>query len=231
MPDIEPSRVLRLSLDINVFAADRIARDRRRRGTACSMLVEAVRAGYCPTGPVQLITSVPLIENWADVLRRKFGYSPDAAQELAWILQAYAEEGPLGFGAQVVVGSGHIPFETEEQMRKAVETHAGPRNKGKLFNEMEDDRHVLLSALAGRAEILATSDLDDFQRGPSMLMERDDVTLFPNGDAPLVIAKPSFVAFWLRQGVIPDYAFMRGRPDEFVFKEKAEAVLAKLTRA
>ena len=52
MPDLAPPRVIRLSLDINVFAADRLARDQGRTGTACSALVEAVSAGHlcCRSG-------------------------------------------------------------------------------------------------------------------------------------------------------------------------------------
>ena len=33
---------------------------------------------------------------------------------------------------------------------------------------------------------------DDFQKGPAISLERDDVILFPTGDHVLVIAKPSF---------------------------------------
>ena len=56
-------------------------------------------------GPVQLITSVPVIETWANVLRRHFGYTADAAGAKAWILQEYAESGPLGLHPQIVLGS------------------------------------------------------------------------------------------------------------------------------
>ena len=206
---------LRICLDLNVLVADRLARDRGRGGAAASTLVEAVAAGTCPAGPVQLVTSVPIIENWADVLRRFFGYDRLAAGELAWILQAYAIDGPLGFAPQVVLGSGHVPFETDEQMRASVLVHERRENVDKLFDEVTDDRHVLVAALAGRADILATANMQDFVRGPAVALERDDVALFPWGGRTLVIARPAFVAHWLRQGVVPDHAFVAANPDEF----------------
>ena len=89
-------RVIRLSLDINVLFEDRLAVHRGTPGTASSYLVDAVREGYCPAGPVQLIVSVPMIENWASVLVPNFKYSNERAQETAWLLHDYASEGTIG---------------------------------------------------------------------------------------------------------------------------------------
>jgi hypothetical protein len=69
--------------------------------------------------------------------------------------------------------------------------------------------------LAGRADILVTADLDDFIRGPAIRLQRPDVALFPFADTTLVVAKPSFAAHWLRQGVVPDAAFIAARPAAF----------------
>lgn len=223
---------LRLSLDINVLFSDRRARDRNVRGTAASMLVDAVRDGRCPAGPVQLVTSVPVIENWADVMERHLGYDADAAREKADLLYAYAAEGPSGESPQIVVGAGHIPFGTEEQVRQAVEQHALPNNANRLFDEITDDRHVLLAALAGRADILATSDTDLFSKG-AIRLEREDVVLYPFQGRTLVIARPSFVAHWLRQGIVPDYAYVQANPDDFRIggDPKDLSIEAGLTRA
>lgn len=103
---MNPGRVIRLAIDLNVLWSDQRARDQNVRGTAASMLVDAVRDGTCPAGPVQLITSVAVIEAWADVLRRHFGYGPDAAQEKAGLLQEYATQGPLAAAPHLVVGRG-----------------------------------------------------------------------------------------------------------------------------
>jgi len=76
-------RVIRLSIDLNVLFADQRARDKGLRGTAAQMQMDAVRDGTCPAGPVQLVTSVPVFEDWVDVMRRHLGYSRDFAQEKA----------------------------------------------------------------------------------------------------------------------------------------------------
>jgi hypothetical protein len=113
------------------------------------------------------------------------------------------------------VGAGFIPFETEEQLRQSIETRQSSSEAAKLFHEVQDDRYVLETALAGRADILVMADLDDFIRGAAIRLRRPDVALFPFGDMTLVVAKPSFAAHWLRQGVIPDAAFIAARPEEF----------------
>ena len=218
-------RVLRLSLDLNVLYADQKSRDRRVRGTAASMLVDAVRDGTCPAGPVQLVISVPVIENWADVLRRHFGFDAQAAREKAEILHACAADGPVPEGPRVVVGAGFVPFGTEREVEAEVRKHALPRNAGKLFDELMDDRHVLLAALAGEADILASGDDDLFTTPKDVIrFERDDVILHPAGKRPLVIAKPAFVAYWLRRGVVPDADFVNGNPGDFIRRAPDAAV-------
>lgn len=86
-------RAIRVRLDINVLVADLPGTIKGRKGTASRYLVDAVRNGECDAGPVQLIAPVPLIENWASVLMRRFNYDKDAAEETAWLLQDYALEG------------------------------------------------------------------------------------------------------------------------------------------
>ena len=218
MPSVNPERVVRLSLDLNVLWSDQRARDLGVRGTAASMLVDAVRDGRCPAGPVQLITAVPVIEAWADVLRRHLGYAPDAAREKADLLQDYAIQGPMAASPRLVVGSGHVPFGTEQEVLDSIRTHAEPENADKLFDELADDRNVLLAALAGQADLLATSDADLFTKGNAIALERPDVVLHPFAGRILVVAKPSFVAYWLRLGYVPDQAFVEARPDEFKAK-------------
>lgn len=129
------------------------------------MLVDAVAAGVCPAGPVQLVISVPMIESWANVLRRHFGFPLAAAEEMAWIARSYAVDGPLGLAPQIVVGSQFVPFERETDMRNAIRAHSRDDQTEKLFDEISDDRNVLLAALAGRAQLLATANLRDFARG------------------------------------------------------------------
>jgi PIN domain len=221
VPALAPCRVLRLAVDINVFVADILAQRRGFRGSAATMIATAVRDGSCPAGPVQLVTSVPIIENYANVLHRHLGYSSEDAEAKAWMLSEYAIDGPVPESPRVVVGAGYIPFETEEQLQQSITQQAGTAGTGKLFDEIRDDRYVLETALAGRADILVTGDVHGFSKGSAIKLRRGDIVLFPFGGRRLVIGNPAFVAYWLRQGVIPDEEFVAGRPDEFAPAEEA----------
>src|SRR5215813_4350916 len=197
-------RTIRLALDINVFIADILSTDVGRRNTAASFLVQAVGSGTSPAGPVQLVTSLPIIENYANVLSRRLGYDADAAEERAWILQQYAPEGPMPDHPYLSVGGGYIPFETEEEWRRSLGNHLGRSEADKLFHEIQDDRYVLETALVGRADILVTADVAGFAKGPAVRFERNDVLLFSFADRALVIGSPRFVAHWLSQAIVPD---------------------------
>jgi len=215
MPIVGAEPTIRVALDINVLVADLLAGMRGRRGTAAATLVNMVRRGTCPAGPLQLITSLPVIENYANVLRRHFDYDAADADEKAWILQQYALEGPAPNAPYVTVGAGYIPFETEEELRRSIVAHASRKDTDKLFHEIQDDRYVLETALAGRADILATGDMQGFAKGPAVSFQRDDVILFPFAGRDLVIATPQFVVHWLSQGIVPNAAFIAGHAGDF----------------
>jgi len=207
--------IIRLAVDINVFITDILSQRRGRRGFAATAVVEAVRHGTCPAGPVQLITSLPIIENFANVLRRKLDYDAQAADQKAWLLEAIALEGPAPSRPLLTVGAGYIPFETEAQLRQSIAAQLRQPDADKLFDEIRDDRYVLETALAGRADILVTCNVADFARGPAIQFQRTDFVLFPFADRKLVIGTPSFAIHWLRQGIVPDAAFIADRPDAF----------------
>jgi hypothetical protein len=209
-------RIIRLAVDINVFIADILSSRPQGRASASTRIVEAVREGRCPAGPVQFIASLPMIENFANVLLRRLGYGRSEADEKAWLLEQYALEGPMPSHPYVAVASGYIPFETEEQFRRAAEDQLRPEHAGKLFDEVQDDRYVLETALAGRADILVTADVAGFRKGGAVRFTRDDVLLFPLADRALMIGSPHFVSYWLFQGVVPAAAFIASRPEEFV---------------
>jgi hypothetical protein len=217
---LSPEPVIRLTLDLNVFVADLIAAERRVKATAASALVEAVRDGVCPAGPVQLVVSIPMLEALADVLVRKLAYPRDDAALLTDIIAAYASEGPVPTPPLITLGTGFIPFADEHDIARAIANRMSRRDKP-LFDEIEDDRHVLTTALAGRADILVTANIRDFIRGPTIRLARTDVALYPISDSMLVIATPTFVRHWLWQGIIPDAGFINARPDEFPLERPA----------
>jgi PIN domain len=212
---VTDERVVRLAPDINVFIADILSRRNRRRATASTRIVDAVSSGRSPAGPVQLVTSLPIIENYANVLERRLGYEAADAAEKAWILEQYAREGPLPTDPYVAVGSGYLQFETEQEWLQATQTHLKRRDR-ELFNEIQDDRYVLETAVVGRADLLVTCDVSDFCRGPAVRLARPDVVLFPLADWTLVIGTPQFAAYWLGQGVVPDARFVADHPGDFV---------------
>lgn len=200
--------MLRLALDINVFVAEILSRQNRVAPTACAQLVNWAADGVSPAGPTQLVISVPMLENFANVLKRAFGYSAVDAQARADLLNAYATEGPIPVPPFIAVAMGYVPFETEDEMRKSIEAFAAKSQiAGRLFHETQDDRYVLETAIAGQADILATIDLNDFAR--------DDVLVFPFAAKDLVIAKPAFAAHWIARGIVPDAKFIRDNRDEF----------------
>lgn len=207
------TRAIRLTLDLNVLVSDLIARERGIAATAASMIVDAVRDGISPAGPVQLVVSIPMIEAYADVLERRLDYPREAAFAKAEMLGAYALEGPMPIAPLITVGAGFVPFATEEEIRQAAKAFVGRKRPG-LFDEIEDDRHVLLTAIGGRADILVTNNLADFLRGPARRV-RDDVLVVPLADRSLVVANAAFARYWLSQGVIPDADFIAARRDLF----------------
>ncbi len=224
MPGVAGARILRLALDINVLVADILSRRKGRRGTASSLLVDFIRDGRTLAGPVQLVTSLPIIENFASVLRRHFGYTEAEAAEKAWLLEEYTLEGPMPDHPYVIIGAGFIPFETEAELCQAAAAFADRSDVERLFNEVRDDRYVLETALAGQADILVTANMADFVRGPAIRLERDDVVLYPFAGRMLVIASPAFTAFWLRQGVVPDAAFITAHPAEFKIQPPGKTI-------
>jgi hypothetical protein len=208
--------VLRLTLDINVFVADILSRQNRVATTACAQLVNWAANGVSPAGPTQLVISHPMLENFANVLVRAFGYSALDAQARADLLNAYATEGPIPIPPFIAVAMGFVPFETEAEMRQSVANFgAKGTSVDKLFHETQDDRYVLETAIAGQADVLVTLNLEDFARGGVIRFERDDMFVVPFAGKDLVVSKPAFAAHWIARGVVPHAKFVRDNPDEF----------------
>lgn len=208
----------RLCLDINVFFADLRSKARRLRPTACSDLFSYAATGRFPGGATQLIISVPMIEQWESVLKRHFGYNSLDASETAWLLYDMARDGPLPISTLLVVGSVFVPFATERETEEAARSRATRTGDGGtkgIFGAIEDDRHVLLTAIAGKADILVTGNMRDFRRSEVLEFERDDMLVVPTPDYHLVVGTPGFAAHWLRQGIVPNWDLVSSHTDEF----------------
>lgn len=168
------SRIITAVFDINVFYAALLSKRVFGRETATQLLVNYARNGICPIGPFQLITSIPIIENFQNVLVRHGKYSGEAAFARADTLRLMAENGPTGIPPIIPVASGIVPLETEQQYDISKHNHNRfGKPKGKLFHETQDDRYVLETAIAGRADFLITTNLIDFTR-TSLALEIED---------------------------------------------------------
>lgn len=166
---------IRLCLDLNVWVADFLAAAKGRRGSSSTWLVNAVRDGACPAGPLQLVISFPMLDRLAQVLRRGFAAHADTARDLTAAIGAIAAAGPAGEEPHIVLGgTGVLP------MRDA------------------EDQGVLETALAGKAHLLATANLADFPVGQSVLGKARVYT--PPQGGTLLIAHPDHVANMLRRG-------------------------------
>jgi predicted nucleic acid-binding protein len=177
--------MLRLCLDVNVWVSHYLAAARRPDlATASGGLVRIALAGVCRVGPVQLIVSHAMLDTLTFVLRRIPVTAPfaDMARDQ---IEAAAAGGGLTEPPSIILGG----------------TAAYP-----LLDR--EDAGVLDAAMAGRADLLVTSNIADFVRGPRA---RTDTTILstrdgePDGirlDHPrhpggLMIVSPARAAEWI----------------------------------
>lgn len=182
MPDAGPAPILlRLCLDLNVWVADFLGTRRGRRGGSSPWLVDAVRAGACQAGSLQLVISLGMLDRLALVLRREFQVESDAAETLVHAIGGVASFGPAGDHPHALIGGGVYPLRDEE------------------------DRHVLEVAIAGEADLLVTANMVDFETADVVRIgDGARIRLHPRpGQTTLVIAHPDQARDWLRAGIRP----------------------------
>ncbi len=131
--------LLRLCLDLNVWCAALISTRRGRKSGSSPVLVEIVRRGMCPTGAVQLVISWGMLGRLQQVYCRDLAVDPVDAANYVRAIATLAAHGPADDPPYLVLGGTGI---------------AALRD--------EEDAHVLDVAIAGRAHLIATTDLGDF---------------------------------------------------------------------
>lgn len=172
-------RPLRVCLDLNVFVADLLARRRGREDTAVRLLVDGVARTSTPLGPLQLVVSVGMLSRLRSVLRDGLDASPAAVNAYVGAVSAYARSGSSRQSPLLVLGgTGVLPVPDRE------------------------DAHVLETAVAGRADLLVTADMGDFDVRGTTVLEEGRVLRFRRADHDVVIAHPFRAARWVRQGRI-----------------------------
>ncbi len=182
--------ILNLVLDVNVWVNNYKSLWEGRTGSAAQQLVASAIGGSCRLGEIQPIISLAMLDTLQSVLVR-LGFSEDQAEIARSTVEASAAGGVLNIPPIIVIGGGIQPVMDEE------------------------DRSVLETAIAGRADLLVTSNIQDFTPGlrsdvtadivrlgpggrPDVLLVRN--AMLPNG---LVIASVPASRAWLVDGVTP----------------------------
>lgn len=163
---------MRICLDLNVWCGAFIARRLGRQDTATIALVEAVGQGQSPLGSLSLVVSWGMLERLNVVLARDLGFSAADAARLMELVASYAREGP----SLTLGGLGVIPIHDTE------------------------DRHVLETAWAGRADVFATANLRDFVQDDSEVILEGRVYRLSRGGRTMMVAHPFDVLQGLRNG-------------------------------
>lgn len=163
--------MLKLCLDLNVWCGAFLSRRLGRRDTATSALVDVVRSGWSPRGPVALVVSWGMLQRLQTVLERDLGFQARDAARLAELIAGYAQDGP----SLTLGGVGVIPIHDAE------------------------DRHVLETAWAGQADMLATANLADFVRPSDEVILDGIAWRLRRGGRSMMLAHPFEAIRWLRE--------------------------------
>ena len=163
----------RICLDLNVWCAAYLADRAGRRGTASQTLIEAARGGPVERESLQLVVSWGMLERLRFVLVERLQFDPSDANALVDAIAGYAHMGP----SLTLGGVGVIPIQDTE------------------------DRHVLETAWAGRADILVTANLDDFVQDGDEVVRAGRAYRLNHGGKTMILAHPFEAAGWLRDGI------------------------------
>lgn len=178
-PVLHKGEVFRLCLDLNVWCSAYLADRAEHQNTAAQLLVQVAERGECSLGPTQIVISWGMLTRMRSVLVDKLRFGPI---EVDANLEEIAEHVALGPGGEapyvLLGGTGLMPLEDDE------------------------DVHVLETAVAGDAHVLATANFEDFISYRTRIVKPDRIAVHEGPRRPLVIAHPFEVARWLREGRI-----------------------------
>ncbi len=184
MPSEAPA-VIRLCLDLNVFIAAELSRAAGRTDSASQTLVRYVEQGHSPSGPIQLVISQGMLDRLEARFVDRAGIDPQDAAALVNTLAEIARLGPARLGRIIPVGVGVLPLREAE------------------------DRGVLETALAGRADFLVTANWRDFlfkdvvEIVPGRVARFQDLLLLHTEEAAAVFAGRRRLPAGARQGSTP----------------------------
>jgi predicted nucleic acid-binding protein len=160
---------MRVCLDLNVWCADVISRRKQHHATAARVLVEAVKAGVCARGPLSLIISLGMLERLSKVLTEDIGFDALVARTTVAAIAALAEPAP-----SLTLGGVGILRMTDLE-----------------------DQHVLETAWAGRADLLVTANVRDFDRADADIRVPNRIARLTRACRAMILAHPYAASAWL----------------------------------
>lgn len=172
--------VLRLCLDLNIWCANLISKQKEKQNTASQNLVEIVRQGTCGIGPVQLVISWGMLNRLRLVLEKNLQVPYPVAKLYVDAIRGYAELGSSGAGPQLTLGG-----------------------TGVVALRDSEDAHVLETALAGQADVLVTANFSDFISNDTKIVVPGRHAIHTTPRHSFHIVHPYLMMGWLRQGYIP----------------------------
>jgi predicted nucleic acid-binding protein len=192
-------KVLRVSLDVNIWIAHLLALQNGRKGGAATELISIVRDMTSEAGPIQLVMSWEMIATLEDVLGR-LNFDAQSISDFTSSLILLMKSGP-----------------------EAFDPHLLPESGRRLAVKDDEDAGVLASAIVARVDLLVTNNLEDFVIKDSERIETREITLRHqpakqlfaliyerNDGVGIVVAHPIDALTWLRQGLRPSPKIVRG---------------------
>ena len=156
--------VLRLALDVNVWVNHCLSLSRGRDGSVAQRLVRSSFDGHCRLGPIQPIVSHAMLDTLQEVLAR-IGFPEAIAEAARNAIESSATEGAVRQPPHLVFAGGLQPVKDAE------------------------DRAVLETAIAGGADLLVTSNMQDFTPGPRAGIDAEVVRASAKGQADVLLLK------------------------------------------
>ena len=176
---MEPGEVFRLCLDLNVWCSAYLARLRGHEDTASQVLVGVARRGECALGPTQIVISWGMLSRLRAVFENAFRVPRLEVDVQIEDIAGFARLGAAGQAPYVLLGgTGLMPLRDTE------------------------DAHVLDTAVAGDAHVLATFNFDDFLSYRTEEVVPGRIAIHAGPRRRLLIAHPSVAVRWVREGRI-----------------------------
>lgn len=188
---------LQLCVDLNVWVSNFLAMAKNLRGTASQFIVEAVQSGRAGVGPIQLVVSHAMLTRLLAVLTRK-GASLNSATQYISLIENISRLGPSYEFPHVVLGGGFIP--TRDAKAPLYDPY-DPTFKPLPYDS--EDGRVIDTAIAGRADALATANFRDFIERHGAIITPQRIHIRHTANHDLYIVQPKEMVIWLRSGNRP----------------------------